>query len=493
MTQKYILAIDQGTTGTRANVYNHQGQVVASSYQEFKQYFPKPGWVEHDADEIWQSVLHVVEGALQKIDKREVAAIGITNQRETTVVWDKKTGKPLHRAIVWQCRRTANVCEKLNRNKKLVDTVRHKTGLVIDAYFPATKIQWLFQNVKGLMQKAKKGEVCFGTIDSWLVYKLTGHQRHVTDYTNASRSMLFNIRTKKWDEELLKIFKIPKNILPQVVYSSGVAGMTQKLSGFPDGIPISGIAGDQQAALFGQTCFEPGTAKNTYGTGCFLLVNTGSDFVISKKGLLTTLACDAKGHPCYALEGAVFIGGAVMQWLRDGLKILPKASASEMIANSIKDTGGVYLVPAFVGLGAPYWNSNARGAIIGLTRGTTQKEIIRAGLESIAYQSAEVIELMRKETGLSINQLQVDGGAVANNFLMQFQADLLGGKILRPQNTETTSLGAAYLAGLGIGFWKNSDELKKYHRIQKTFRNQITFQKRQLKMTNWKRAVERVL
>jgi glycerol kinase len=484
--KKYILAIDQGTTGTRANLYNHQGQVVGTAYQEFTQYFPKPGWVEHDADEIWQSVLSTIKKATAKINKKEIAAIGITNQRETTVIWDKKTGKPLHRAIVWQCRRTADVCDKLKRNQKLVDLVRNKTGLVIDAYFPATKIAWL-------LKKIKRTDICFGTIDSWLVYQLTGRERHVTDYTNASRSMLFNIRTKKWDEELLKIFKVPKNILPQVVHSSGVAGLTKKLSVLPDGIAISGMAGDQQAALFGQTCFTKGSGKNTYGTGCFLLVNTGQDFVISKNGLLTTLACDAKGNPCYALEGAVFIGGAVMQWIRDGLQILPKASLSEKISKSIKDTGGVYLVPAFVGLGAPYWNPTARGAIVGITRGTSQKEIIRAGLESIAYQSAEVIDLMRKETGLSIKDLQVDGGAVSNNFLMQFQADLLGGKILRPENTETTSLGAAYLAGLGVGFWKNSDELKKYHRIQKVFKAKITFQKQRLLMDAWKQAVARVL
>jgi len=484
--KKYILAIDQGTTGTRANLYNHHGQVVGTAYQEFSQYFPRPGWVEHDANEIWESVLRTIKKATSKINKNEIAAIGITNQRETTVLWDRKTGQPLHRAIVWQCRRTADECDKLKRNQKLVDLIRHKTGLVIDAYFPATKIAWL-------LKKIKRTDVCFGTIDSWLVYKLTGHQRHVTDYTNASRSMLFNIRTKKWDNELLKIFKIPKNILPIVVHSSGVAGLTKNLAVLPDGIAISGLAGDQQAALFGQTCFAKGTGKNTYGTGCFLLVNTGQDFIISKNGLLTTLACDAKGNPCYALEGAVFIGGAVIQWIRDGLKILPKASLSEKISKSIKDTGGVYLVPAFVGLGAPYWNQNARGAIVGITRGTTQKEIIRAGLESIAYQSAEVIELMRQETGLSINNLQVDGGAVSNNFLMQFQADLLGGKILRPKNTETTSLGAAYLAGLGVGFWKNSDELKKYHQVEKVFKSKITFQKQQLLINAWKQAVARVL
>lgn len=489
---KYILAIDQGTTGTRTNIFNHAGALVASAYQEFPQYFPKPGWVEHDAMEIWQSVEATIQKAITKIDPAHIAAIGITNQRETTVMWDKKTGKPVHRAIVWQCRRTAEMCDELKR-KKFSNLFHKKTGLVLDAYFSGTKIKWLLDHVPGLRKKAQAGQVLFGTIDTWIIYKLTGGLVHATDYSNASRTLVFNIIKKQWDSQLLKILKIPAQILPQVQNSAGEFGRTIKIKNLPAGIPITGVAGDQQAALFGQACFEEGTAKNTYGTGCFMLLHTGPKPVFSKNGLLTTLCCDAWGKPAYALEGAVFIGGAVIQWLRDGLQVIDSASQTQKICESISSTGGVYFIPGFVGLGAPYWNPAARGAIVGLTRGSGRAHIIRAAVESMAFQSYELLELMQKEAHLKASELKVDGGACANNFLMQFQANLNQQKVLRPKIIETTSLGAAYLAGLGVGFWKNPSELKKHWQLDQQFSSKISGTQRSQQIGEWKAAVKRVL
>ena len=458
---KYILAVDQGTTGSRAIIYNKKGTVCASAYEEFPQYFPKPGWVEHDANEIWKSVHNTIQKVLNQIPSSEISAIGITNQRETTVVWDRKTGKPLYNAIVWQCRRTAERCRQLKRLKGNISFFKNKTGLPVDAYFSATKLEWLLKNVKGLRDKAKKGEVCFGTTDSWILYNLTGGKVHATDYTNASRTMLFNISTLKWDEEILEKFKIPLCILPDVRSSSGLFGKTVKHAKLSADIPISGIAGDQQAALFGQACFDVGTVKNTYGTGSFILLNTGKKKCFSKRGLITTLGCDKEGKPAYVLEGAVFITGAAIQWLRDGLGILKDASETEEMAVALKNNEGVYFVPAFVGLGAPYWNSDARGLITGITRGTTKHHFVRAALEAMCYQTRDVLEAMKKDTGLKIKSLKVDGGAVKNNFLCQFQADVLGVDIVRPKVIESTSLGVAYLAGLAVGYWKSAGEIEK--------------------------------
>jgi len=464
---EYILAIDQGTTGSRAIVYDQKGHQVASAYREFPQYFPRPGWVEHDPEEIWQSVNATVQKVLRKVPPASIAAIGITNQRETTVIWDKKTGRAVHRAIVWQCRRTAGRCDQLKR-KGLTNFIRQRTGLPIDAYFSATKVEWILNKVKS--QKSKVKNLAFGTTDTWVLWKLTGGRSHATDYTNASRTMLFNIDKLEWDKDILKLFKIPKDILPKVQPSSSHFGQTIKLGKLPAGIPITGIAGDQQAALFGQTCFEPGTMKNTYGTGCFILMNTGKKRIASKHGLVTTLACGPEGRVAYALEGSVFIAGAAIQWLRDQLGLLKRSADSEKMALSVKDNAGVYFVPAFVGLGAPYWDQNARGTIVGITRGTNKNHLVRAALEAMCYSTKDVLETMKKESGLRIKDLKVDGGAVANNFLCQFQADILGIGILRPRIIETTALGTAYLAGLAAGCWKNTGEIKRFWSVNKVFR-----------------------
>lgn len=457
MNKKFILAIDQGTTGSRAYLFDQKCQIVTSSYREFKQYFPRPGWVEHDANEIWKSCTDVIQDAIRKakISSKQIVAIGITNQRETTVVWDRKTSKPLAHAIVWQCRRTSDMCRKLS---KYSSKFRSKTGLVVDPYFSGTKIRWLLNNVKGLKQRARKGEVCFGTVDSWLIWKLTNGKSYVTDMTNASRTLIFNIRTLKWDKELLRILGIPLSLLPRVQNSGSIFGYTVgSRSGLSSGIPIASVLGDQQAALYGQGCYVAGTVKNTYGTGCFIVLNTGKKLIFSKKGLLSTVASDVNGKPIYALEGSIFIAGAVIQWLRDQLAIVKSISDTESLIKDLKDTGGVYFVPAFTGLGAPYWDAHARGIICGLTRGTHAGHITRAALESIAYQTKDVFDIMKGEFGLNIRKLKVDGGACQNNFLMQFQADLLGCDIVRPKVIDSTALGAAQLAGRTIGLWKKKD------------------------------------
>ncbi|MBU0580922.1 MAG: glycerol kinase GlpK [Candidatus Margulisbacteria bacterium] len=500
---KYILAIDQGTTGSRAIVYDKQGRKVASAYQEFPQYFPKPGWVEHNPEEIWESVNNSIQKVLKIVSPKSIAAIGITNQRETTVIWDKKTGKPIYNAIVWQCRRTAPRCDQLKAKKGELEFFKKRTGLPIDAYFSGTKIEWILKNVKGAMAKAKKGQLLFGNTDTWVLWKLTGGKAHATDYTNASRTMVFNIDKLKWDEQILKKLSIPKKILPEVKPSSGAFGHTVRIGKLPGAIPITGIAGDQQAALFGQTCFEPGSMKNTYGTGCFVLLNTGKKRKHSKYGLITTLGCDAQGKPIYVLEGAIFITGAAIQWLRDQLKIINSAADSEKMATEVKDTAGVYFVPALVGLGAPYWDQNARGTIVGITRGTNRNHLARAALEAMCYQTKDVLVAMEKDSGLKIKDLKVDGGAVANNFLCQFQADILGLNVVRPKVIETTSLGAAYLAGLAIGYWKSSKEIKKCWAKDKVFKSQIlhlrqgsggqAISKSQALYKGWQEAVKRTL
>ena len=487
---KYILALDQGTTSSRAILFNKKGNIIATEQQEFTQYYPKPGWVEHDANEIWQTQLKVAQDVLKKnkVSANQVAAIGITNQRETAVVWNKTTGEPIHNAIVWQDRRTAKTCDKLKKDGH-ERYIRKETGLVVDAYFSGTKVQWLLDNVAGARKSAQRGELLFGTIDSWLVWKLTGGQTHITDYTNASRTMLFNIRKLKWDDKLLKILRVPKSVLPEVRQSSETYGYsTANL--FGGEIPIAGIAGDQQAALFGQACHEVGMAKNTYGTGCFMLMNTGAKPVTSRSGLLTTIAWGVGGEVYYALEGSVFIAGAAIQWLRDGLKILDEARDSEYLAMKVSDPEGVYVVPAFAGLGAPYWDMYARGAIFGLTRGTTKSHLIRATLESLAYQTKDVLTAMEKDSKISLKALRVDGGACANNLLMQFQSDMLGVNVERPGIIETTALGAAYLAGLATGFWKK-DEISKNWKLQRAFKPKMDAKERNLRYKGWKKAVER--
>ncbi len=489
---KYILSIDQGTTGSRAFIFDARGRVVSSAYREFRQYYPKPGWVEHDAREIWKSVDTVIRRAVSqsRIDPKAIAAIGITNQRETTVLWDRKTHLPFYHAIVWQCRRSAEACSRLKKHEGLF---RRTTGLVVDAYFSGTKIQWLLDHVPGLRRKAAGGQVAFGTIDSWLAFKLTNGASHVTDMTNASRTLIFDIKAKTFSKPLLKLLNIPENILPKVLPSSSVFGYTAGgAAGLPDGIPIAAVMGDQQAALYGQGCFRAGTIKNTYGTGCFMLLNTGNKCVYSKKGLLTTLGCDALGSPVYVLEGAVFIAGAVIQWLRDELKMIKSSSSSEEMISALKDTNGVYLVPAFVGLGAPYWNSQARGIITGLTRGTNTRHIVRAALESMAYQTKEVFDLMSKESGLRIKSLAVDGGACRNNFLMQFQADMLAIPIVRPLMVDSTAAGAAYLAGVSIGLWKPQDILK-IKTIERTFKPRMPRSTAKSKYEGWAHAVRQAL
>jgi glycerol kinase len=486
------MAIDQGTTGSRVVIYNNNGSRVAGAYREFPQHFPKPGWVEHDPHDLWNSVNDSVQKVLKIIDPRDIAAIGITNQRETTVLWDRFTGRPVYNAIVWQCRRTAARCEELKK-KGGTHFFKERTGLPLDAYFSATKIEWILKNVPGAMRRARSGDILFGTTDSWILWKLTGGRAHATDYTNASRTMLFNIEKKKWDEAILKKLSIPPAILPQVMRSSGVFGRTAGTGRLPKGIPVSGIAGDQQAALFGQACFKPGEVKNTYGTGSFILMNTGTKRPVSEHGLITTLACGGNGEPVYALEGAVFISGAVVQWLRDGLKILNKASESERLACSIKDNEGVYFVPALVGLGAPYWDSRARGVISGITRGTRRAHIVRAAIESICYQAKDVMLAMEKDSGIKIRSLKVDGGATANNLLCQFQSDILRVDVVRPRVIEITSLGAAYLAGLAAGYWKGPDRIKRCWKVDRVFSPRMPKAASDRLYEGWLGAVKRAL
>ncbi|MBI4607905.1 MAG: glycerol kinase GlpK [Candidatus Rokubacteria bacterium] len=490
--RRYVLALDQGTTGSTALVVDAEGQVRGRGYAELPQYFPEPGWVEHDPEEIWATTEAAGRQALSAagITGAEVAAIGITNQRETTILWDRRSGRPVHRAIVWQCRRTAPLCERL-RADGLEPMVRERTGLVLDAYFSGTKIRWLLDRVPDARQAAERGQLAFGTVDSWLIWKLSGHRVHATDPSNASRTLCFDIHRLAWDPELAAPLGLPPSIFPEVRPSAGPAGETTNLGWLPAGIPLAGIAGDQQAALFGQTCFEPGMAKNTYGTGCFALLNTGTVPVPSTRGLLTTVAWQLDGETTYALEGSVFIAGAALQWLRDGLAVISQAAESQKLAESVEDTGGVYFVPAFVGLGAPYWDMYARGTIVGLTRGTGRAHLVRAALEAIAYQSRDVLDTMAGEFGVPLTSLRVDGGAAANDFLCQFQADILGVEVLRPAITETTGLGAAYLAGLGVGFWPSAAALAKLWRLDRRFESRMNDARRHAVWDGWRRAVER--
>ena len=493
MPTGYILSIDQGTTGTTILLMDAEGEIVGKESREFTQYYPKPGWVEHDAIEIWEVTCQVVVDLVSAYNaKNQIIAIGVTNQRETTVIWDRRTGNPIHPAIVWQCRRTSEICSDLKK-QGLEEKIKSKTGLVTDPYFSSTKVLWILDQVDNARSLADQGYLAFGTIDSWLLWNLTDGTSHATDQTNASRTMLFNINTLQWDEELLEIFQVPVSILPEVQPSSNIFGTTKGLEFLPDSIPISGMAGDQQAALFGQLCTQSGVAKNTYGTGCFLLLNTGDQPIQSESGLLTTLACSLDQKPIYALEGSVFIAGAAIQWLRDELHFVDSAAETEVLAESLNDSDGVFVVPAFTGLGAPYWDPNAKGAILGLTRGTTPSHIVRASLESIAFQSADLVEAMIYDAGLQLHQLRVDGGAASNNFLMQFQADLLGVDIERPCHIETTAIGAAYLAGLGVGLWKNIDELVLHRQVDRVFSPQMPELQRQDKLSAWRNAVKRVL
>lgn len=490
---KYIVALDQGTTSSRAIIFDKDQNIVGRSQKEFTQIYPKEGWVEHDPMEIWATQYGVLQEAMAKksITPEDIAAIGITNQRETTVIWDKNTGVPVYNAIVWQCRRTAGICDELKNTDGFEAYVKQSTGLVIDAYFSGTKIKWILDNVEGARERAENGELIFGTIDTWLIWKLTNGQVHITDYTNASRTMLFNIKTLKWDEKIISLLGIPMSMLPQVKNSSQVYGHTSL--GVKDGyqIPISGAAGDQQAALFGQACFVEGEAKNTYGTGCFILMNTGERLVTSNNGLLTTIAIGIEDKVTYALEGSIFVAGAVVQWLRDELKIVHDSKDTEYFATSVPDSGGVYVVPAFVGLGAPHWDMYARGSIMGITRGTNRNHIIRASLEAIAYQSRDVLDAMMQDTGINLKTLRVDGGASQNNFLMQFQADILGKEVDRPVVTETTALGAAYLAGIAVGFWKNKEEISKKWSLDRKFIPTMSEDDREKKYRIWKKAVKR--
>ena len=487
---QYILALDQGTTSSRAIIFDKSGSIIASEQQEFTQFYPSPGLVEHDADEIWQTQLGVTEKVLKNnnISPNQIAGIGITNQRETTVVWNKNTGEAVYNAIVWQDRRTAPICDKMKADG-LEDYVRENTGLVIDAYFSGTKVKWILDNVEGARAEAEAGNLLFGTIDSWLVWKMTKGAVHITDYTNASRTLLYNIKSLEWDEKMLDYLNIPKALLPEVKPSSHVYGNTDLFGG---SIPIAGIAGDQQAALFGQACHAPGMVKNTYGTGCFMLMNTGTEAVESKSGLLTTIAWGINDKVYYALEGSVFIAGAAIQWLRDGLKIIDEAPDSEFFAMKVKDTQGVYVVPAFAGLGAPYWDMYARGAIFGLTRGTSKSHLVRATLESLAYQTKDLLNAMEKDSGVPLAKLRVDGGACANNLLMQFQADILDTIVERPSVIETTALGAAYLAGLAVGFWQ-MDEISQNWQIDKTFKSEMEDSQRENLYKGWNKAVKRTM
>ncbi|MBD2864193.1 glycerol kinase GlpK [Paenibacillus oceani] len=486
MTQ-YVMALDQGTTSCRAIVFDRSGQVVRIAQKEFRQWFPQAGWVEHDAAEIWSVQLQVMREAADGIEPSEIAAIGITNQRETTVVWDRTTGEPLCRAIVWQCRRTTETCEELKR-EGWEERIRDKTGLVTDPYFSGTKLKWILDHVPGVRAKAEAGEALFGTIDSWLIWNLTGGKAHVTDVSNASRTMLFNIHSLKWDEEIIERLGIPAGMLPEVKPSSFLYGETDLLGGAA-AIPVAGAAGDQQAALFGQACHEPGMAKNTYGTGCFLLKNTGAKPIASKEGLLTTIAWQLDGQVNYALEGSVFTAGAVIQWLRDGLQLIAHANETEPLAASVEDTQGVYVVPAFTGLGTPYWNAEARGMITGLTRGSGKAHLVRAALESIAYQTMDVLRVMERESGIRLHELRVDGGAAKNGFLMQFQADMLGVRVTRPKVQETTALGAAFLAGLAVGFWSGCDELNSLWEKDRQFEPGMEEELRNRKYAGWLQAV----
>ena len=492
MTKQYVLALDQGTTSSRAIVFDQSGKSVGVAQKEFAQIYPKAGWVEHDPMEIWGSQSGVAREVLEKLGVRpdEVAAIGITNQRETTIVWEKATGKPVYNAIVWQCRRTAGICDDL-KARDLETYVRENTGLVIDAYFSGTKIKWILDNVEGARARAEKGELLFGNVDTWLMWNLTRGKTHVTDYTNASRTMLFNIRTLTWDTKLLDELGIPACMLPEVKPSSCVYGHTDPQTFGGAEIPIAGVAGDQQAALFGQACFTDGMAKNTYGTGCFMLMNTGETPVPSRNGLLTTIAWGVDGKVEYALEGAIFVAGAAVQWLRDELKLIDNAAQSEELAASVPDSNGVYVVPAFVGLGAPYWDMYARGTIVGLTRGANRNHIVRATLESIALQTRDVLQAMQEDSGITLKALKVDGGAVANNFLMQFQSDILGVPVDRPKVTETTAMGAAFLAGLAVGFWKDKAEIAAKWNVDRTFQPAMGLDTREVKYKGWKKAVER--
>lgn len=487
---KYIMALDLGTTSCRCIIFDKNGRICSAAQKEFTQYFPQPGWVEHDAEEIWATQTGLMYEAMSKIDItiNEIAGIGITNQRETTVLWDKETGRPVHKAIVWQCRRTAGYCDELKK-LGMAEFFRSKTGLVLDAYFSATKLRWLLDNVIGARERAEKGKLLFGTVDSWIIWKLTGGKVHVTDYSNASRTMLFNIHTLKWDEEILRVLKIPQQILPEVKPSSHVYGYTDRKL-FGREVPIAGAGGDQQCALFGQTCFERGEVKNTYGTGGFMLMNTGTAPVNSHNGLVTTIAWGVDDKVEYALEGSIFVAGAAVQWLRDELGLIRDAAESEVLAKSVPDANGCYVVPAFVGLGAPYWDQYARGAIVGLTRGVNRNHIVRATLESIAYQVNDVLMAMQEDSGMPITSLRVDGGACDNDFLMQFQADILNTSVVRPYCIETTAMGAAYLAGLAVGYWRSKEEILANHVIAAEFKPQMGQAKRENLLQGWHNAVK---
>ena len=487
--KKYIVSLDQGTTSSRCIIFDHAGEIVATVQREFTQIYPKPGWVEHNPMEIYASQIGVLNDAVIQngIDPEEIAGIGIANQRETTILWDKNTGKPIYNVIVWQCRRSADIVEE-QKDRGLEQYIRHTTGLIPDAYFSATKIKWILDHVPGAREKAEAGDILFGTVDTWLVWNLTDGKVHVTDYTNASRTMLYDIRNLAWDDKLLEALNIPKSILPKVCNSSEIYG-TMKMNGVE--IPIAGIAGDQQAALFGQTCFAPGEAKNTYGTGCFLLMNTGEEPFESEHGLITTIASGIEGKVTYAVEGSIFVAGAVLQWLRDEMKMLSSSAESESIALSVPDNGGVYVVPAFAGLGTPHWDMYARGTICGLTRGTGRAHIVRAALESIAYQTWEVVRTMEADTGMKLSTIKVDGGACANDFLMQFQADVLNASQKRPVCRETTALGVAFLAGLAVGFWKDLEEVKHLWKQERFFWSQISEEKRAILLGGWQKAIER--
>jgi len=486
---KYVMAFDQGTTSSRCILFDKAGKICSSAQKEFTQIYPQPGWVEHDPLEIWSSQLSVAVEAMGKIgvDASQIATIGITNQRETTIVWDKKTGKPVYNAIVWQCRRTADMIGDLVE-KGFDKVIKEKTGLIPDAYFSGTKIKWILDHVEGARKRANAGELLFGTVDTWLIWNLTKGKVFVTDYTNASRTMLFDIHKREWDDEILNELSIPKCMLPEVKPSSCLYGVTDEMV-IGGEIPISGAAGDQQAALFGQCCFDEGETKNTYGTGCFLLMNTGEKAIVSENGLLTTIAASTDEKVCYALEGSVFVAGAAIQWLRDEMRMIKTSAQSQEYAEAVEDTDGVYVVPAFTGLGAPYWNPYARGMMVGLTRGTKKEHVIRATLESLAFQTYEVIEAMQKDAGISLKSLKVDGGASANDFLMQFQADILSEKVLRPECIETTALGAAYLAGIAVGFWKDTEEVRENWALSRTFIPAMPEEKRKEKVKGWKRAV----
>lgn len=488
---QYVLAIDQGTTSSRAILFNHQGSIITVAQKPFQQYFPKPGWVEHDPNEIWYTQSSVIKEVMEKADLTEehLAAIGIANQRETTIIWDRETGFPVYNAIVWQDRRTADYCEQL-KAEGWAERIQEKTGLVIDAYFSATKIKWILDHVKGIRERAERGELCFGTVDSWLVWKLTRGACHITDVTNASRTMLFNIKTLQWDQELLDLFTIPASMLPAVKSCSEIYCETSTLI-FKKGVKVAGMAGDQQAALFGQLCTEPGMIKTTYGTGCFMILNTGSELVCSQNNLLTTIAWKLGDQLTYALEGSVFVGGAVVQWLRDGIGLVPSAAITEQMAQGVPDNGGVYFVPALTGLGAPYWDQYARGAIVGITRGTTAQHLTRAALEGICYQVHDVLQAMENDVHIHAKEIRVDGGAIANNFLMQFQADICQSPVIRPKVLETTALGAAYLAGLAVGYWESIDELKQQWSLDRTFKPGMAEEEVMQLLSGWRKAVGR--